>query len=208
MFIALCGGCAAPAPLPNVNLSTPDAAALAYLTAIQRGDARTAQALSLGTPEQEQWPLALATLVDGMRRFDNALYDRFGRIIEQVHTDMNDALHGLADEPVDVIRNGQESDDGKTARIDPKHQGFTSHFQPSIYLKRDKEGWKVLLRETYGEGVPADRLPELSRNFGRYRQSGDAFKAVANEIRAGRYKTIDEASVALGKRLAAIADGK
>src|SRR5947209_5677003 len=75
----LAGGCQESGPPLGADLSTPRSAALFYLKAIQRGDGSTARRVCSGTAEEKEWVDALATTVDGMRKFNDALYVKFGR---------------------------------------------------------------------------------------------------------------------------------
>jgi|SRR5665213_1221253 len=191
-------------PPAGADLSTPKSAALVYLKAIQRGDAATAKKVSFGTPEQKGWVDALAIMVDGMRSFDNALYAKFGRFSNQVHTDLADSLMMLADGPVVWIGNGPVSFDDMKARIDPKKMGFASRSQPSIYLLLKKYGWEVDLEQTYADGATPEQLKQISANYAMYRELGQAMRAGARDVMGGKFHSIEEASQALGERLKAI----
>jgi hypothetical protein len=191
-------------PPANADLSTPKSAALVYLKAIQRGDAITARKVSVGTPDEKKWVDALAIMVDGMRSFDNALYGKFGRYSNQVHTDLGDSLMMLADGPVVWIGNGSVSYDDVKARIDPKRMGFASQSQPSVYLLLRKYGWEVNLEQTYADGATAAQLTQMSASYAMYREIGQAMRDAAREVMGGKYHSIEEASQALGERLKAI----
>lgn len=199
--IASSGGCADfGRPAAHLDLSTPKSAALEYLRAVQRGDARTAHAASVGADTERGWVDGLVTLVAGMRQFDDALYQKFGKGINQAHVDLHDSLDALADEPVRVIEEGSVVSEGNAARVDPMRKGFTAHFQPSIWLLHEKEGWKVDLRKTYAPDVPAEKLPEVTASFRRYREAGDAFQQTARDVRAGLFRTTADAERALAQR--------
>jgi hypothetical protein len=206
-FPLLAGGCADWGAEPvKADLSTPKSAALAYLKAVQRGDSRTARFVSSGSDAQKQWVTSLATTVDGMRKFDNALTAKFGNIVSQIHTDMHDALDVLADEPVILTDAGSVSGDDHVAKINPKRIGFKSHFIHPIMLIHEKEGWKVDLTQTYANGIPAAKIGEITASFQQDREFGEAFRDTASEITAGKFRTPDEAVAALAERLAALTD--
>ncbi len=191
-------------PPAHVDLSTPKSAALAYVRAIQRADGGIARGVAVGSADQKQWIDALVAMVDGMRRFDNSLYAKFGRISSQVHVDMRDALRALADEPVDLVADGNVVSSDTRARIDPPRRGFTSHFQPSIYLLLEKGMWKVDLAQTYAQGVSPEKLKDVSDNFRRYRQFGEVFRQVVRDVSGGQFRSVNEASQALADRLAEV----
>ncbi|HET6249709.1 MAG TPA: hypothetical protein VFE47_18615 [Tepidisphaeraceae bacterium] len=192
-----------PAPV-KVDLTTPKSAALAYLKAIQAGDVRTARAACFGTPEQLQWVDARATLVAGMRQFDNALYAKFGNVTSQVHTDMHDSLLKLADVWVTSITDGTVDADDKTARITPARNGFFTHFANTIVLQHTKDGWKVDVANTYAEkGTPQD-FAQITADCSQWKAWGDVFLDVTRYIRAGTYHTAAQAADALATRLGAL----
>lgn len=188
----------------KVDLSTPKSAALDYLKAVQRGDAATAKAASMGTAEQMRWVDGLAGMVGGMRKFDAALYTKFGSVIGQAHVDMHDALHALADEPVELVEQGSEIINGEEAKIDFPRKGFTAHSQPVYRLGHGKEGWKINLPATYAPYPPqqlAARLPEVTASFRRYEEIGGAFRATAGDVMANRFHSAEEAERSLGERI-------
>lgn len=191
-------------PPANVDLSTPKSAALVYLKAIQRGDSTLARKVSVGSADEKRWVDALAVMVDGMRSFDNALYAKFGRYSHQVHTDLGNSLMMMADGPIEWIGEGSVAADDIKARIDPKRHGFASKFQPSLYLLLGKYGWQVNLEQTYASGATPAQLREMSASFAMYRQFGQALRATAREVMAGKFRSIDQANDALGARTAAI----
>ena len=204
IILLLSGGCDVFNRLPaGVDVSNPKSAAQGYLSAIQRGDARSARALSAGTGEQKQWVDAIAGLVDGMRAFDKAIYAKFGRIEYQIHTDMHESISALADEPLALISDGYVSEDGDRARVDPaKGKSFTAKSQSSIYLLHQKDGWRVDLLQTYAPGsIDAGKTGDVSASFHEYQRIGDIFRAIAWQVSAGFFKTPDDAARALGERL-------
>ncbi|MDB5292058.1 MAG: hypothetical protein JWL69_3299 [Phycisphaerales bacterium] len=188
----------------KVDLSTPKSAALDYVKAIQRGDATTAKAASTGTGEQMRWVDGLAGMVDGMRKFDEAMFAKFGKVIDQAHVDMHDSLQAVADEPVELVEKGAEVVEGEEARIELPRKGFTSHFQPTYWLRHEKQGWKVNLVKTYapfpGQKL-AQKLPGVTASFRRYEEFGDVFRAAAGDVRGGRFHSTKEAEQGLAKRM-------
>jgi hypothetical protein len=201
LLVILAAGCEQLGPPVNADISTPKSAAMAYLVAIQKGDSRTARALSFGTGEQMGWLDGRLALVNGMRKFDDALYDRFGNLMNQVHTDMHDSLNKFADVWVTSISEGQVSSDGEIAWVDPANKGFFSRSVTSVYLKHFKQGWKVDLARTYAEKIPPSQYSKITEEYRQWKQVGDIFLSVSREVRAGKYQTTDIASAALAERL-------
>lgn len=191
------------APPPNVDLSSPKSTALVYLVALQHADARTARSVSIGTYEQKQWVDDLATLVDGMRKYNNALYTKFGRIVLQIHTDLEEGLRVLVDEPVALVRDGKVVSNDQEARIDLPHRGFTADAQLPVWLRHEKQVWKVDLVKTYADQIPPARLGEVTKTYHRMRRFGEVFQAVAGDVLAGRFRTVDEANQSLLERMRA-----
>ena len=210
-------------PIP-VNLSTPESAAIEYVKAIQRGDAPTARSIAKGTSEQMRWVDALASLVDGMRKLNEAMYDHFGRYTAQIHTDLEDSLRMLADEPVTIISNGSIQRTATEATIYAQHQGisFTSRDQVpiSVVKQPNKEIWNVDLEQTYVALPPRENLitmtPKQKQDFAadqrkqitaamkKYQQTADVFHSVARDVQNKRLKSIAEVEKALGERMADI----
>lgn len=199
------GGCQTVSPVPaRADLSTPKSAALSYLRAVQYQDVKTARAVSIGTLEEKSWIDSLCTMLDGMRRYDAALTAKFGHVTNQIHVDLWESIRGLADQPVELIAEGQESGDGQQARIDPPRRGFKSHSQGSIYLRKDPQGWKVDLAQTYAKDVPPDQLETISAGFLQTRLFGQVFQKTARDVQSGQFKSMKEATKALAERLAEV----
>jgi hypothetical protein len=202
LFVAFAAGCEEINP-PKItaDLSTPKSAAMAYLQAIQKGDARTARALCVGTAQQKAWVDGRVTLVDGMRKFDDALYAKFGHITLQVHTDMHDSLTKLADIWVTCISDGKVTADDQKGYIEPAQHGFFTHFVNVVYVMHQKEGWKVDLAQTYAPDTPADQYARISNDYQQWQQFGEVFQAIARDVQAGRFHTVDDANQALLDRM-------
>lgn len=204
------GGCAGlGGQRVHADLSTPKSAALAYLTALQHADAKTAHATSAGSPDERQWVDALIAMIDGMRQFNDSLYSYSWPGVYQVHVDLHDALNALADEPVDLTQQGTARIQGEEAMVEPlrKDKGFTAKFQQTIWLLHDPKGWKVNLRKTYATNIPLDRIAEVTAHFRGYQRGGDAFRAAARDVRAGRFHSTMEAERALGERMKKTREG-
>lgn len=188
-------------PPARADLSSPKAAALTYLKAIQYEDVKMARAISIGTLEQKSWIDAYVAMLDGMRRYDTALTAKFGHIINQTHVDLQQNIREMADQPVELISAGSESGNDRQARIDPKRAGFLSHSQIPICLKKEKQGWMVDLAQTYAHEVPAQEMETISAKFRQTRIYGQIFQKMALDVKAGQFRNTDEANKALAARL-------
>jgi hypothetical protein len=192
-------------PPVGVDLSTPRSAALVYLKAIQRADSATARSVSVGSPDQKRWVDSLTIMINGLRSYDNALYAKFGKMSHQVHTDLADSLMLLADGPVTWIgEDGIPVFDDTHARIDPKGKSFAARKAPSIYLSRGKTGWMVNLQDTYAQGATPEQLRQIAASYDLFREIGQAMRAAAGDVLAGKFHSIDEASQALAERMKGI----
>ena len=158
LFLIACGCAVLDRPPGNLDLLTPKSAGLAYLTAVQSGNLAAARGASVGMLRRNGGWMHWSRWSMGWRSFDNALYAKFGQVTYQVHTDMHDSLLLLADQPVLLISNGAVATEGDRASIEPDRKGFTARFQPTIYLLREKSGWRVDLEQTYAGGARPNSL--------------------------------------------------
>jgi len=220
ILLVAAGGCAAPPKPQPVNLSAPQLAAVEYVKALQRGDSATARVICSGSEQELRWIDSLASLIDGIRQLNNALYDRFGRYTHQIHTDLEESLRILADEPVELISNGSIRVNATEALIQPTKAGFTAKDQMAIVLRKqsDREIWKVDLARTFVPPAPRDQLMLMSddqrKNYGKdqrakisaamekYQETADVFHHIARDVRANRFKSIADVEAALGKEMA------
>jgi hypothetical protein len=212
-------GCGANHRAQPVDLSKPQTAAVEYVRAIGRGDPATARAAAVGTEEQMRWIDALASLVDGLRQVNGAIYDYFGHNTGQIHTDLEESIRILADEPVELISNGGIQMNATQALITPQAHGFTSRDQLPIALSKipNQQVWKVDLERTYVPLPPRERLlimseqqkqdfakdqrKQITEAMRKYQQIADVFHGVARDIRAKRFKSIEEVQQAMARRM-------
>src|SRR5439155_17020236 len=113
------------------DLSTPQAAAMTFVRAIESGDSATARRAAIAGGIEWDMVDAMADATAGMRALREAATRKFGADVQRVidpHTTI-DLSAKLKD--ADVVS------DGKSATITPKDG------QNQIKLKRVEEGWKV-----------------------------------------------------------------
>jgi hypothetical protein len=217
--IALLVGCSALHGAKPVDLSTPQTAAVAYLNAIRTADAPTARSACVGTGNEMRWVDATVAMVDGMRKLNDAIYARFGRITLAIHNDLEESLHELADEPVVRMENGSVQANETQATVTPRRTDFRGRFQPALQMKKVGTTWKVNLAETYVPLPPHQQLlnmsatdreqyfkdanAKVSEGFVQYHRAADVFHDVAGDVRAGRYKTPEAIEKDLAVRIAA-----
>ena len=218
LLIAMAAGCGPHQRAQPVDLSKPQTAAVEYVRAIGRGDSATARAAAMGPEEEMRWVDALASLVDSLRQLNGALYDAFGRTTGQIHTELEESIRILADEPVELISNGGIQMTATQALITPNAHGFTSRDQlPIAVTKVNQQIWKVDLEKTYVPLPPRDKLLTMTeqqrRDFAKeqrkqitaamrkYQEIADVFHGVARDVRAKRLKSIEQAEQAIKERM-------
>jgi hypothetical protein len=212
-------GCGPHQRAQPVDLSKPQTAAVEYLRAIGRGDSATARSAAVGPEEEMRWVDALASLVDGLRQLNSSLYECFGPRTGQVHTDLEESIRILADEPVELISNGGIQMNATQALITPHRQGFTSKDQLPIAVTKlpDRQIWKVDLERTYVPLPPRERLlsmgeqqkrdfdkeqrKQISEAMHKYQQIADVFHGVARDVRAKKFKTMEDFEQGLRDRM-------
>jgi hypothetical protein len=201
VFLCVSGlsGCASTddAPVARVpsDLSGPKPAALTFLRAIAAGDARTAQDASLGTPDQKEWGVAMAALVRGLRRYDQAILARFGTEAVPTDVDLRQAIQSMTQDPITHIQDGILSESAESAVIYPAALGIKLAAHPPMMLRKDKSTWKVDLSAMSGE---PSHDPAVIR---QYRAAAKALSDVARQVRAGRYKSLAEAQQSVGSEI-------
>lgn len=186
-------GCSPAAPpVSPAELSQPHQALMTYLDAISKGNAAKARAASIGTEQDKRWIDAITALITGLRSYDDALVTRFGRQALTTDIDLKQAVTELANEPIVRFQDGMVKESENTALIQAAVGHIRLAAQPPVYLKREKDGWKVDLAESRRDPTHS---PE---RVAQYLAAGDALKKAARDIRAGRYRTFDEAQQAAG----------
>jgi hypothetical protein len=180
---------AAASPALAPGMSNPKTTAIAFAQAIQSNDMAAARASSVGSDEQYQMVEAMGQVMAAFKNYESTAVARFG-----------DAARSKPLLP-DVVADTQGSEvktEGDTATlINPKKPDDK---EPMKLVKKDGT-WKVDLAS-----VPMD---EQSRTMAASApKMKKALEDTADEIKAEKYKTIEEAQQALAKKLqAAMAPG-
>ena len=190
----LCGCSANPGPVSPTELSKPHDALMTFLTALGQGNAARARACSAGTDQDKRWIDGMVALVSGLREYDQALLERFGRQAVPIDVDLKQAIFSMANEPIIRFQEGIVKESEDTAEIDAAIGHIRLMAQQPVYLKREKSGWKVdlaAMRES-----PRHSPESIEQNLA----AGRALKAAARDVRTRRYKTLDEAQQALGEK--------
>jgi hypothetical protein len=184
-----------------LKLDEPKAAALTFVTAIGAGDVNTAKAAALGTDRQKRWALATASMVNGLLSFDKAMAARFGNAAGGTHADMVNALNGLTIEPEEAIQNAtvDANDQDGTAELQAVSPIYAQRMAIASRVKKVDGVWNVDLPRIFAEHpdlAARNDSPDLAQLY----QVGDAMRQLAVEIKAGRYKTVEEATTAADER--------
>lgn len=185
------GGCGPPSINP-ADLSTPHTALMTYLDAIAHGNAPKARAASTGTEQDKQWIDGITGLISGIRSYDKAIRAKFGQQATSTDIDLKQALSELADEPLVWFKDGlvEEADNSAEIQAALNHTRLAA-IHP-VYLKREKNGWKVDL--TAARHDPNHDPQQIEQ----YLAAGKALSDAARQIRLGRYRTLEEAEQAAG----------
>jgi hypothetical protein len=130
-------------------------------------------------------------LINGLRRYDEALLSRYGQEAVPMDVDLKQALFTFTNEPLMRIEGGIEKEGSDTAEVDPAFKGMRLSAQSPIFLRKVKEIWKVDLTAMRND-------PRHDPNvIQQYLAAGKALAKAAANIRAGRYKTLQAAQRAV-----------
>ncbi|HXE54949.1 MAG TPA: hypothetical protein VN541_18150, partial [Tepidisphaeraceae bacterium] len=196
LAIVTCG-CASgpPAPRVPVDLSSPATAASTFARAIAAGDAAGARAASVGSDQEKKSIDILVSFIDGLRAYDQAMMNHFGPQAIQVHTQVNQALQDVAEQPVMDLEQPIVSQTGDRARVQPALKGqMKLAGRPAVLVRKTKAGWKVDLAAT------AQADPRFSPAVTQaYAQAAQALHQTARQVVAGQFKTVEEAQEGAGQ---------
>lgn len=166
------------------DLSTPKAAALAFVQALANGDAAAAKAVATADDRGGQMVDAMAELVKAMKALKAAAVAKWpGEGQNIVEEDIGEnLLRHFRDE------RAQAKVEGETATF-----GTEDETQP-LKLRRLDGKWKVDLAAMGDQQDIAEALPLI-------RAMAKAAPQVAADITAGKYKSVDDARAALDARM-------
>ena len=199
-------GCAStPAPKPlaktDISLSDPKAAALTFLKALKNADPDAAKAASVGTDPQKKWIDGYTALVEGMYRYDQALLARFGARAAQVDAQLKQALLLMGEAPIEGIEGATVREDERTgtAQIQPGLQGVRFASRPPMFVRKTgPKQWKVDLA---AEANDPKYDPAVAD---QYLQIARVMREMADEVKAGRFKSVDDAEAAMDERMSKV----
>jgi hypothetical protein len=194
LLLGGCGAKAAPRQM-GTSLSKPLPALLIYLNAIAQCDVETAKSASIGTEADKRWIDAMAALIQGLRSYDRAMLQRFGRDAVQTDDDVRQAITEFTTQPIVRFQNGlvKEGDDRAEIQAAIGHVRLAA--RPPVYMRKDQQGWKVDLAATRNDPRHDPAV------VAQYLAAGERLSGAAQAIRAGRYRTVAEAQQALGGTL-------
>jgi hypothetical protein len=167
-------------------VSNPKSTAITFAKAIQSNDMAAAKAASTGTDEQYKLIDAVGQMLSGYKNYESAAVAKFG----------DAGKFGEGEGPPDVVADTEASEakiDGDTATIvNPKKPDDPS---PMKLVKKNGQ-WKVDLAS-----VPMDEQTKMPAAAPRIKKALDE---TAEEIKADKYKTIQDAKKALGMKMQAL----
>jgi hypothetical protein len=167
--------------------ATPKQAASAFFRTMVSGDAAAAKAASVGDERSERLLEAMVENTAAMRAFHDAMKARFGE--QGAGAGLSAPAAGMKEDQVlEAIDKGEEKIEGDSATI------VGADRRKVVHLKKVNGAWKVD-RGRLGEGESADRFLD------RTRRTTKAYRDLAAEVRAEKYKSVTEARQAYGERL-------
>lgn len=169
------------------DLSTPKGAAKAFANAMEKGDAEAAKRASTGgNPAVVE---SMAKAMGSSKKLRDAAVAKFGDEGKNIMGQENNEMAELAK----TVDESEVKEDGDNATLKPKTG------EP-VKLKKINGEWKVDLTEmmatmgTMGTGM----IDSMSK----------AASETADDIQAGKYKTMSEAQQAFGAKMVAAPSGK
>ena len=183
--LLLAGGCKG----ERAAAPTPKQAATAFFRAMVAGDVAAAKAASVGDERSERWLEAVIENATAMRSFHDAMKERFGVEAGGASGLSAGAAGTKQDEVLAEIETAEEKIDGDAATI----TGAADR-RKVVHLKRVNGEWKVD-RGQLGITESVDRFVD------RTRRTAKAYRDLAAEVRAEKYKSPAEAKQAFGDRL-------
>lgn len=170
-----------PATAPAAQPPSPKGVALAFVTALEKGDAPAAKALLPNDETHAKWVDASIALSASLKKLDAAATARFK---EAGNTVSQNQLH-LADSPK-AIEQAAEKIEGDAATLTLPNQP-----QP-IRLMRVAGKWQLQLGPTG---------PDAAKQLALYNRLTQATNKMTDELTAGRYPTAEAATRAFAAKL-------
>ena len=171
-------GAAAKAP----DLSNPKSTAVSFAKAVQSNDMAAAKAASTGSDEQYKMVEAMGQMMSGFKNFESAAVAKFG--------DAGKSGQGMPDVVADTEGSEVKTEGDTATLINPKKPDDKD---PMKLVKKDGK-WKVDLAS-----MPMnEQAKTMAASASKMKKALDE---TAEEIKAGKYKTAQEAQAALGMKM-------
>jgi hypothetical protein len=164
------------------DMSSPKSTAIAFAKALQANDTDTLKAVCVGSDDEQKAVQTLGSAMSAMRRFKTACADKFGK---------DNALGGGIPD-MNLVAEAEKAEfkvDGDTAKSVAK-EGEPQKDQ--AVLKKIDGKWKVDLKSMGAELMTQAKQMEKFQKL---------FNDCAAEIESGKYKTVEEAAVAIQPRM-------
>lgn len=165
------------------DLTSPKAAAKSLFLALGRGDSAGARAAAIADEKQGQMLDAMAVMMGGMTKLRDAAVAKFGD--EAKKLDEGIPAGAMADK----CEKAEEKIDGDKAVLTIKDD-------KPITLKKTADGWKVDMSAIQMEGATPEDIIKQGNSIGK------AAADTADEIKADKYKTLEDAMQAMQKKMA------
>ena len=175
--LALLAGCSK--AVPERKTASPQATAKTFYAAMLAGDVKTAQAAVVDDGDQQQRIENLAPEVGAVSNLNKAVEEKFGQSIEVPGGPLK--KYGVQPSAID---NAKMTLNGDTATLSVEGAG-------TLNFKLVGDRWKIDLGDK-GDGDQA--VPMLKAITA-------AANAVAAEVKAGKYQSVDAVKAALGTKI-------
>jgi hypothetical protein len=181
LLLSLVGLIAMPARAADApDLSTPKKAAIMFAKGVESGDMEAVKASSIGSDSDYKLVELIISYMAANKELRAAAIEKFGEDGKQISEDLSNISKKM-EEGVEKI-DGDSATVGKADESDP------------MKLKKVDGVWKSDLAA----------IPEKEQLSKTLTKMPKVISAAAADIKAGKYKTFDEAKTAVGKQIFAV----
>lgn len=163
------------------DLSTPKKAAVSFAKGVEAADMSAVKASSVGTEDDYKLVQSIVDFISSAKQLREAAVAKFG---EEGKTISNDDMANLSKQ----VESGEEKITGDTATV-----GKPQEPDP-MKLKKVDGNWKVDLASIPEKEQMGKAMPKMQK----------VMSNAATDIKAGKYKTADEAKQAIGQQIFAV----
>jgi len=163
------------------DLSTPRKAAIAFAKGVESGDMTAVKATAIGTDSDYKLVESIMGLIGANKELRAAAIEKFGEDGKQISTE---DLSNISKQ----MEQGDEKIDGDTATV-----GKPDEKDP-MKLKKIEGNWKVDLASIPEKEQMTKAMPKMRK----------VMTGAAADIKAGKYKTIEDAKTAVGQQIFAV----